>query len=118
MPAPQAGANGAGTWDLDAASAAAKAEANAAPFVFTYHGTRYEVPSANAWPVEALDLLSEGELGPALRLLLGDDAYRGMVDAGLTLGDLNLLFDQLAKASGMGGLPNSPPPPKRATARR
>jgi hypothetical protein len=102
-------------FDLDAAVAASQGEATAAPFPFTWKGERYEMPPVGEWPVSALDLLTEGDLGGALAELLGADTYSRLKEAGLTLGALNRLFDQAATVSGFGGLPNSPRPTPRAT---
>jgi hypothetical protein len=121
---PQAAANGKATaWDLEKAAAAAAREAGEVPFVFAYKGTTYKVPPSGKWPAEALDRLAEGELGPALAELLGQDAYAGMKKAGLNLGEINTLFEKIAAAEGMEAVPNrpagrnSPPPRKRVSTR-
>jgi hypothetical protein len=106
-----------GVFDLDAAVLAAQGEAGSAPFAFTWRGERYEVPPADSWPMSALDKLTEGELGPALTELIGAETYGKLAAAGFTLGALNALFDQVAKASGMEGLGPTPPPTPRATTR-
>jgi hypothetical protein len=112
-----AGANGSGAFDLDSAAAAARAEANAEPFAFTWHGHQYVVPPATEWPLSAVTAMGEGNLAGAMGALLGDDAYAQIAATGITIGDLNTLFDAIGKAAGMGGLPNSPPLPRPASTR-
>jgi hypothetical protein len=102
-----AGANGHQAFDLDAAAAAARAEANAQPFVFTWHGAEYVVPAATEWPLSAMTAMSEGNLAAAMSALLGDESYALLAATGITIGALNTLFDAIGKAAGMGGLPNS-----------
>jgi hypothetical protein len=105
-----------GRFDLDAA--AAKAEANAQPFSFTFKGTNYDVPPTAQWPVEVMDLLGEGELTRALQIMLGEENYAKLAEAGVTVGALNVLFEEIAKASGFDGLPKSPSPvPRRVSTR-
>lgn len=108
MTSPQA--NGHGRFDLDAAAAAAAAESSAVPFAFTYHGADYEVPPATAWPLEAQRFIARGELDPALVLLLGKEPYEHLIDAGMTVGELNVLFEAIGEAAGVGSLPNLPQP--------
>jgi hypothetical protein len=95
-----------GRFDLDAAAAAAVAEAEPAPFLFTYKGAEYQVPPATSWPLEAQSLIGKGELEAALVMLLGQDAYAGLVAAGMTIGELNVLFTAVGEAAGMESLPN------------
>lgn len=109
-------ANGhAEVFDLEAAAAANEAEA--VPFAFTYKGEVYHVPPMTAWPITALRALAAGDLDAALSNLLGDDAYEALSAAGLRVGDLNALFDKISADAGMGALPNSSGPPRRASAR-
>jgi hypothetical protein len=104
-------------FDLDAAAAAAAAEAKATPFLFTYKGSDYEVPAALSWPVEVMDMIGQGDLSEALTQLLGEDQHARLIAQGINLGELNVLFDAIASASGLGDLPNSPAPRRRATTR-
>jgi hypothetical protein len=106
-----------GVFDLDAAVEAAKAEAGGEPFVFTWKGTTYEVPTATEWPMEALTALADGNLPVAMGALLGEEAYGDMIRGGITVGGMNTLFDAIGKAAGMGGLPNSLAPPQPASTR-
>jgi hypothetical protein len=114
----RANANGDNRWDLAQAAEAAAKEAGEVPFVFQYKGKTYTVPPTNKWPARAIDHLAEGDLGPALSEMLGHDAYRGMVEAGLNLGEINTLFERVSAETGFGSLPNSPPPPKRRATQR
>jgi hypothetical protein len=104
-----------GQWDLEAAAAAAEAEADSVPFTFAYKGASYSVPAMKRWPAAALAALREGDLASALTMLLGADGYAGLVGAGLTIGELEVLFDKIAAASGLGSLPNSGPPARRVS---
>jgi hypothetical protein len=104
-----------GRFDLDAAAAAAVAEGNAAPFLFTYKGTDYQVPPATDWPLEAQSLIGRGELEAALVMLLGREAYDALVAAGMTVGELNVLFTAVGEAAGVGGLPNLSAPAAAAS---
>jgi hypothetical protein len=104
-------------FDLDAAAKAAAAEAADEPFLFTWQGEEYQVPPANKWPLSAMTSLAEGNLPAAMGALLGEDAYTKIAATGITVGDLNVLFDAIGKAAGMDGLPNSSSPPQPASAR-
>jgi hypothetical protein len=97
-------------FDLEAAATAAAAEAEAVPFAFTYRGGNYEVPPMTQWPISALRALAAGNLDGALGELLGPESYEALSDAGLKVGDLNVLFDKIGADAGMGSLPNSPQP--------
>jgi hypothetical protein len=106
-----ASANGkAEPFDLQAAAKAAATEAQARPFAFTYKTKRYQVPPARQWPVAALAALGEGNLEAALSELLGEQVYDRLVKAGLTIGELNVLFAKLGAEAGFPSLPNSPLP--------
>jgi len=94
-------------FDLDAASAAALAETRPEPFLFTYKGSDYQVPAAVTWPLEAQALIGAGELEDALIMLLGDKQYSALVKAGMTVGELSVLFQAVGEAAGVGGLGNS-----------
>jgi len=97
-------------FDLDKAAAAAMAEVKPEPFLFTYKGSSYSVPPAQSWPLEAQSLIGQGELERALVMLLGREAYDQLVSAGITVGELTVLFEAVGEAAGVGGLPNSPQP--------
>jgi len=119
-------AGGAGIFDLDAAVAAAREMDDApVPFAFTYQGERYELPPQQRWPVEALEALGRTDdqgnntpdVGSALRALLGAEPARRILKAGLAMDEFQELLDAAAKAAGVGGAPNSSPPPLPATTR-
>jgi hypothetical protein len=105
-------------FDLEQAANAKLAEAEAQPFAFTYHGKTYSVPPASVWPLSALRLIGKGELDQALPMLLGQIAYEQLAEAGLNLGELNTLFEGIAKRYGLDSLPNSKPPQRRGSTRR
>lgn len=113
-PAARAAANGhAGAFDL--AAAAQAAEGDVTPFRFTYAGTEYELPPQNRWRISALAKISNGLLDEALSELLGAQQYRELADAGLTVSELNALFEEASKRAGLGDLPNSPRPQQPAS---
>jgi hypothetical protein len=110
----------AGIFDLDAAANAALAEALGRPFRFTYKGAHYELPNQKLWPVDAMEALTQdGEVGRFLGAIgAKDQVYEKLTEAGLVLGELELLMEAATNDAGLGGLPNSPPPQKRATTPR
>jgi hypothetical protein len=101
-------------FDLEAAALAAEAEST--PFAFVYKGHDYAVPPARVWPLSALRQIALGNLEAALPVLLGPDAFDQLTLDGLTLGELNLLFEQLGKQQGLD-LPNSGPRAQRGSTR-
>jgi hypothetical protein len=101
-------------FDLEAAALAAETEST--PFGFTYKGHDYDVPPARVWPLAALRQIALGDLEAALPVLLGPGAFDQLSDDGLTLGELNLLFEQLGKQQGLD-LPNSAAPRRRGSTR-
>lgn len=104
------GTTAANVFDLEDAAKAAATEAEGQPFAFTYHGEHYEVPPGRKWPVSALSALSAGDLEAALGTLLGADTFAKLAAAGLTVGELNVLFAKLGQDAGFPSLPNSPSP--------
>jgi hypothetical protein len=104
-------------FDLDAAAKAAAAESKPVPFPFSYKGGKYEMPPPPTWPLEAQRLIGEGELAPALAMLVGEEQYGKLLDAGMTVGDLMLLMEAVGKDAGVGGLPNLPEPARRGSTR-
>jgi hypothetical protein len=116
---PRAGANGQQPerWDLETAAKAAAAEAGDVPFAFTYKGRDYEIPNSRNWPADALAQLAAGELDAALPLIVGDDQYGALIEAGLSVGELMTLFDKVASESGLTDLPNSSRPRRRGSTR-
>jgi hypothetical protein len=102
-------------FDLDAAVKAAYAESKPVPFVFTYHGERYEVPPATSWPMEAQALIGAGDVDTAMRMILGGDTFGALSSAGMTMGELTLLLGEVGKHAGLDGLGNSSQPAARGT---
>lgn len=105
-------------YDLEAAAKAAAAEAGDEPFRFDYKGGSYEFPPSRSWPVAVYDQLGNGNLPAALPLLLGADAYQDLTGKGLTIGEIERLFEDVAKAFGLETLPNSSPPARRGSRRK
>lgn len=103
--------------DLEAAARAAAKEGSGAPFPFTYKGLTYEIPPSSEWPLETLAKLGAGDLNGSLTDLLGADAYAALCGAGLKLSELSVLFEAVAADAGIGGLPNSKLPARRASTR-
>ena len=88
-----------GAFDLDAARAARR-EAAGESFAFTFGGGNFTLPPTREWPVQATDLLAVGQVGPAMKVLLGDQ-WPEFAALGATVGDLTDLFSAL---SAWGGL--------------
>lgn len=103
-------------FDLEAAALAKEAEA--APFTFTYKGEEYSIPNQAQWPVKAVAAVTSGELREALPELLGEDTARKLLDAGLTLTAMNILFERAGQDQiGAIDLPNSGRPARRGPTR-
>jgi hypothetical protein len=108
-------ANGDGAFDLQAAAAA---EADAAPFAFTYKGKPYALPPMSGWALTTIRKVALGNLEDALAELMGAKTYDGLCDAGLTLGELTALFRAAgATQAGVRSLPNSARSARRASTR-
>jgi hypothetical protein len=109
-----------GHWDLSAAAAAAIAEALAHPFRFSYKGELYELPNQKTWPLGAMAQIAENGDIEAFMSAIGakGDVYQRLVDAGLCIGELNVLIEQASADAGVGSLKNSPPPVRRGSTRR
>jgi hypothetical protein len=104
-------------YDLSAASNAALAEALERPFRFTYKGTVYELPNQKLWPLSAMDDMG-GDIGQFLTAIgAKPEVYDNLSQAGLVVGELQLLIEAAVKDAGVGNLPNSKPPQRRATTR-
>lgn len=102
--------------DLQAAASAAATEAEKTPFSFEYKGEEYEIPPTTAWPVSAVLLLAEGQLGQALPVLLGADAAERLVAAGLTAQELKFLFSVVGEGAGFPSLPDFSQPAQPSSA--
>lgn len=93
-----------GHFDLEAAAKAAASEASQRPVEFTYKGAEYTIPPGREWPVSAVVAVGDGQLGKALPLLLGAEAYERLISAGLTSGELEFLVQLVAREAGFGTL--------------
>ena len=78
-------------------------------------GGPYEVPPAVLWPLEAQAKIAQGELQDALTMLLGAEQYDRLVEAGITVGELGVLFQAVGEAAGVGGLGNLSAPAQRGS---
>jgi len=103
-------------WSLDDAIAAALAEATDSPFTFSYNGKTYELPPIKRLPVKVQDTLAQGRTDLALTAMLGQDAYDELIED-LTIGDLEVLFNQWARVNGVENQGNSSPQRRPASAR-
>lgn len=107
-----------GHFDLDAAAQAAIAEATGRPFRFTYKGELYEIPNQRLWPLDAAERLSQdGDMGAFLESLGAKGLYDKLADAGMTIGELNILMDAAGEDAGLGNLPSSRPRARRGSTR-
>jgi len=111
------GAASNGRFDLSAAAATAAAETPAVPFLFSYKGEDYEIPPATSWPLSAQAQIAAGELEGALTSLLGKEPLERLIAAGMTVGELNILFTAVGEAAGMTDLPNLPAPARPGSTR-
>ena len=105
-------------FDLDAAAAAAASEATREPMTFNYHGEAYTIPNQADWPMITVRAFAAGELDSALEGLIGEADLNRLTNAGITLGELTLLFEEASRRAGMGSLPNSGPPQRRGSTRK
>lgn len=88
-----------GAFDLDAARAARR-EAVGEPFPFTFGGDNFSLPPSREWPIEATDLIAEGQIGRAMKVLLADQ-WLTFSALGATVGDLRDLFSALSSWTGL-----------------
>lgn len=93
--------------NLDAARSQ-RAEARKEDLRVQFGGELYDFPGVQDWPIELTSILQSGDMVAALRLLLSDKDVDRFLSHKPTLGDINELFEGLGKASGVGGLGNSP----------
>ncbi len=105
-------------FDLDAAAEAAAREATREPMTFTFHGESYTIPNQADWPMVTVRAFAAGELDSALESLIGEADLNRLTNAGITLGELTLLFEEAAKRAGVGNLPNSGPPARHGSTRK
>lgn len=91
-------------FDLDAVIAERDAQT---PFTFTFDGTEYSMPSDIG--VDVLDLLSEGQVGPALQNLLGAEQWKQISDSPKVLGvaALSSLVEAYVQHVGVGDVGES-----------
>jgi len=92
-------------FDVEAAAQAAAAEAGDEAMPFTLRGETFTIPPTKAWPVKVSKLLAAGEITDAIGMLLGKEMDRFLLTEP-TLGEVEALFAQVAKWSGVGGLGN------------
>jgi hypothetical protein len=112
-----AAANGQQPFDLDVAAEAALTDVQRRPFPFKYKGEPYEMPNAAQWPLEAQDLIGRGELHRAFAMLLGDETYKRLMNAGMNMGELTVLFQKVSEITGLSSLPNLPAPAQPGSTR-
>lgn len=75
-------------FDLDAYKAAER-EGKPDQYV-KFNGVEFRLPNAADIPLEITEMLERGELYGALKGMFGDE-YRTVMDAGLSLGDLQVV---------------------------
>ena len=124
MSPPRPDANGQGStprldsepWSLDDAIAAAKAEATEVPFRFSHNGREYELPPIKQLPVRVQVWLANGETDQFLTEMLGQEAYDTLTED-LTVGGMEILFNEWARVNGVENQGNSSGPRRRASTR-
>lgn len=92
--------------DIDARRAQ-RAEAQAELTTVLLGGEEFDFPVVNDWPVAILDLLRNGDLIGAIRLLLDEGDLTRFLATRPTMADLSDLFEGLGSNAGIGGLGNS-----------
>jgi hypothetical protein len=92
-------------FDLDAARAR-RLESSQEPLSFTFNGNEFTVPTPMEWDFRVSELLADGTISGALKLLLGDEQYAKLADSGPTMGDLLDLMTWLGETAA-GSLGNS-----------
>lgn len=111
--------NNNGVFDLDAARAA-RDEADETPFDFTLGGEKFTLPPQRQWSAKAAFAMSRGrqeDFADAMQELIGEDQLNRLLDAGLQLGDIEILFDEIARRGSGTDLPNSSAPKPQGTTR-
>lgn len=86
-------------FDLTAARAARRESSTKDPFVFSWDGQEHTVMPSKEWPVEAVTLLTEGQVAEALQIILGDEVWETL--DGITIGDVEALFNALSDHEGL-----------------
>lgn len=88
-------------FDLDAARAR-RIEEKGQPLPFTFGGEDFEVLPPGEWDLEVPELLAQGELAGAFRILLGSEQYDRFAAHRPRLGDLESLAVWLNETAGGG----------------
>lgn len=88
------------TFDADAARAARR-EAMAEPFTFTWNGEDLTLPSPKEWPIEVMALLGDADLPGALTVLLGPEQYARFLEGHPALADIEGILNAVAEWSGV-----------------
>ncbi len=90
--------------DLNAARKA-RADKAGEPHEVKLGDDKFTIPRTADWPAEAMEVLAQGQVWSAARLIVGDDFDR-FAAQGITLGDVTVLFEGVTEAEGIKG--NSP----------
>ena len=77
-------------------------KATDSPVVITYEGAQYKVPPSDLWPSDALELMFEGNLPGAMKMICGEATYARFNKKHPTLGDLKKFMEQMGEQAGAG----------------
>lgn len=72
------------------------------PVVVQFDGHPYKVPPADAWPSKALEMMFDGNLPGAMRLIVGDKVYTEFDSRHPTIGDLKRFMEAMGEQAGSG----------------
>ena len=89
------------SFDLDQARAIRR-DREGIEFNFTFGGEDFTCLPIKEWGLGVSELLAAGEMGDALKLVLGEEPYSRFVEAGASLGDIEDLITALGKFGGVG----------------
>lgn len=75
--------------------------------------SKFQFPTPKEWDVRFLTHLNQGDFPEAIRVILDDDEeYERFMAEKPKLGDMEFVLEEITKAAGMGGIPNSGPSAK------
>lgn len=74
-------------------------------------GEEFTFPDVGGFPLEAMDLISQGAFGEAFKLILGEEAYGRFSRYTPDVADANTLMRKLTAVAGVGNLGNLPGSP-------
>lgn len=77
-------------------------EATDSPIIISFEGHQYKIPPADDWDSDALELMFEGNLPKAMKMICGEKVYQTFHDRHPSLGDLKKFMTQMGEQAGAG----------------